>query len=65
MKRTWKTNIYGNTVGYEGQKRVQEFGNQSYSERLAMAWCNGMTVCDAEQFALSNPDFKDYTNERK
>lgn len=64
-KRTWKSNIHGNVVGFEGTKRTQEFGCYPWSDRWAMAWANGMDREDAETFALANPNLKDYSNERK
>ena len=35
-RRTWKTNIYGNTVGYEGKQRVEEFGDAPWAEEWAI-----------------------------
>lgn len=64
-KRTWKMNIYGNVVGFEGARRVEEFGCQPWSERWAMAWANGMSREDAESYALNNPNFRDSSKERK
>ncbi|MDF0506537.1 hypothetical protein POK33_37935 [Burkholderia cenocepacia] len=65
MKRSWKRNIWGNVVGYEGGKRAEEFGDQPWSERWAVAWANGMTRDDAESFALNNRDVFDDSKERQ
>ncbi|KVR21652.1 hypothetical protein WK13_34510 [Burkholderia ubonensis] len=65
MKRSWKRNIWGNVVGYEGGKRIEEFGCAGYAERWAMAWANGMTREEAETYALSNPEFYDTSKERR
>lgn len=65
MKRTWRRNIWGNVVGYEGGRRVEEFGCERYADRWAMAWANGMSRNDAELFALNNPTFYDVSKERK
>lgn len=51
-KRTWKTNIYGNTVGYEGGKKTEEFGCCSYAERWAEEWCKGLSREEAEYSSL-------------
>lgn len=41
-KRSYRVNIYGNVVGYEGGKRAVEFGAfmfpGCYTERQAKAW---------------------------
>lgn len=43
-KRTYKINNYGNIVGYEGGKRVMEFGSfgfpDCFEEQQAKAWVN-------------------------
>lgn len=52
MKRTWKRNRWGNVVGYEGGRRVIEFGCQPWSERWAEWWCTGLTSEEAEYKAL-------------
>ncbi|MBU9405997.1 hypothetical protein KTE46_09970 [Burkholderia multivorans] len=65
MKRTWKRNIWGNVVGYEGGRRAEEFGCAPHAERWAMAWANGMTREDAEDYALNNPTFNDTSKERR
>ena len=52
-KRTLKTTIYGNLVGYVGGKRWEEFGD-CYSEcnkNVAAAWLTGMTREEAELHA--------------
>lgn len=51
-KRSFRTNIWGNTVGYEGGHRAVEFGCQPWSEKQAAAWVEGYTVEDAETVAL-------------
>lgn len=62
--RTWRRNIWGNVVGYEGRSRAEEFGCHTWSERWAMAWCQGMSRENAETFAIFNSDFDDRTHER-
>ncbi|BAU40071.1 hypothetical protein [Ralstonia phage RSP15] len=65
-KRTWKTNTYGNTKCYDGNKTAFEIGCVSYAERWAMAWCMGdMTREEAEDYALNHPELCDFTNMRK
>lgn len=51
-KRTWRRNIWGNVVGYEGGRRVQEFGCAGYADKWAEEWSKGLSVEDAEYAAL-------------
>jgi hypothetical protein len=56
FKRTWRVAADGNVIGYEKKKKVEEFGSHPFSERIAMAWAEGLAVYGAEKFALANPD---------
>lgn len=51
-KRTWKTNMWGNTKGYEGGRKVEEFGCCANAERWAEEWCKGLSREEAEYAAL-------------
>lgn len=55
LKRSFRTNIYSNTVGYEGGKRAVEFGCQPWSEKQAAAWVAGYSEDDAMTVALLGP----------
>ena len=55
-KRTWRVFADGTVVGYINRKRAIEFGTGSHSERVAMAWAEGLTDSAAEKFAVAYPD---------
>lgn len=48
-KRTIKSNIYGNLVGYVGGKRWEEFGDAHLesNKRAAELWAGGMDFDEA------------------
>ena len=51
-KRTWRRNIWGNVVGYEGGRRTEEFGCATYADKWAEFWCKGYSREEAEELAL-------------
>lgn len=51
-KRSYRKNVWGNVVGYEGGRRVEEFGCHPWSERWAQEWVKGVSKEDAEYVAL-------------
>ena len=56
-KRSWRRNIWGNVVGYEGGRRVEEFGCRAYADKWAEIWASGETRERAETIALGlDPD---------
>lgn len=50
-KRTFRRNIWGNVVGYEGGRRAHEFGCAVDAERVAEIWASGRTVHEARFLA--------------
>lgn len=51
-KRSWRRTVWGNVNGYERGRRVEEFGDEPWSERVAEEWVLGATRADAELIAL-------------
>lgn len=51
-KRSWRRNIWGNVVGYEGGRRVEEFGCADYADLWAEKWAGGLDRGAAEMAAL-------------
>ena len=55
-KRTWRVFADGMVAGYINRKRTIEFGTGSHTERVAMAWAEGLSDSAAEEFAAAHPD---------